>query len=74
MPENHAAAEPQHHVVPTDAVGAVFRRRWEQECTTSLLLAEEVRNARALVAQQQAVIEQLKKRLEEKEAKDGGTA
>lgn len=74
MTDKAAAPEPQQHVVPTDAVGALFQRRWEQECVTSLLLAEEVRNTRALVAQQQALIEHLKKRLEEKEGKDGGTA
>ncbi|WP_309086378.1 hypothetical protein [Chelativorans sp.] len=75
MAENEpgaAPAAPQQHVVPTDAVGALFQRRWEQECSTSLLLAEEVRKLSLLVQQQRDAMEAMKERLERAEKKNAG--
>lgn len=50
--------------VQTDAVAALFERRWRQECDTGLLLADENRRLQALVRQQQVAIERLQMKLE----------
>lgn len=40
------SGEPQRLEIPLDPIAALFKTRWEQECQTSILLADQVRTLR----------------------------
>ena len=64
-PEQGAAA-PAAHQIFIDPVAAYYKGRMEAAENTALRLADQVRTAHDLIRQQQAVIEQLKARLDKK--------